>query len=168
MYYRSIGRQSSIPLITSVTMADSTRFLSTNRHAIHTDVDHSSVGSNASFLGDVDVLTSMLSGARVEDVAASKDAEEEYEIKSDSSFVGYIDGVHSFPSSNTDGEHVGVKTSDLECTVATSESTDDTLQEASGVHLRCVDKLVKKSKKTKGKGVKDVLLQLEAVCVRLH
>lgn len=154
MYYRSIGRRSSIPLTTSVTMVNLTHSRSGDVRSTRTDGDDSSVGSK-SFLGDVDVLTSMLSGARVEDVAASQDTEDDCEIESESSFVGYIDGVYSFPTSNVEGKHFGVQTSDLECTVATSESTDDTnAQDVSEIHFTGVGKPVNNSKKKKGKGVK--------------
>jgi hypothetical protein len=108
-----------------------------NQRASHQDKDESSMDTSGSFVGDVDVC----------------------EVESINSFVGYIEGVHSFPSSGTDNAPISTQVDDVDysCTVATSQSTEDTPDASESSSVSSVVKPFNGSKKYKKKGLKRVV-----------
>ena len=119
-------------------------------------VNDDSSDASPSFLDEVHALTSLLSGIR--DIAESRDDDE-------SSFVGYIGGVHSLTNNNHgEEERVGVQTNVMEygCSVTTSQSTEGTRVMSDSSYLSVKDnKLAKASKKgerNETKGIKSRVL----------
>ena len=119
-------------------------------------VNDNSSDETPSFLDEVHALTSLLSGVR--DVAESRDEDE-------SSFVGYIDGVHSMTNNNhVEEERVGVQTNFTEygCAVSTSQSTEGTRIMSDFSHVSVKDnkpsQASKKDERDKTKGMKSRVL----------
>lgn len=129
--------------------------------------DELSVDSSGSFLGDIHVLTTLISGAGPHNVYSSQSHEEVFGIDSDSSFVGYIDGVHSFHTCNNSGsgtedeQVVVARTEDpveYDSTVATSQSTEGSSN--LGVHVKSIDEPAKVAKKKRKKSFRDLVSSL--------
>lgn len=127
------------------------------------DDDEISTDTNGSFLGDIHVLTTLLSAASPLNVYSSQSHDDDFGIESDSSFVGYIDGVHLFrenmskPPGDGGEESAALQVDCVEeydYTVATSQSTEGSSNPSVGA--KCVDgtdRGLKKGKKKSFKGI---------------
>lgn len=127
--------------------------------------DELSVDTSGSFLGDIRVLTTLLSGASPNNVYSSQSNEYGFGIDSDNSFVGYIDGVYSFRTSNSSGsstdEQAQVQSEDVlkyDYTVATSQSTEDSNNP--DVTVKYIDEATNGTIRKKKKSFKAILSSL--------